>query len=165
MDQTGFTEVELSGTIPKRWAEGESEKGAIEELRRRGREVGEVLAGKRMVQRKMAAMLGGSGYATPEEKDEMEPDVTSVQTEARVAVAGRKSGQFEGHQNNNKGAYAALHESGCRIAWTRTRDVQTIERILHSHVERLYWMHHSGAPLHISFDGTFRIGVSGAYFK
>lgn len=50
--------------------------------------------------------------ATPEEKDEMEHDVTSVQTEARVAVAGRKSGHFEGHQNNNKGAYAALHESG-----------------------------------------------------
>ncbi|MGH0118492.1 UNVERIFIED_CONTAM: hypothetical protein FKN15_016827 [Acipenser sinensis] len=111
MDQTGFTEVELSGTIPKRWAEGEGEKGAIEELRRRGRKVGEVLAGNRMVQRKMAAMLGGSGYATPEEKDEMEPDVMSVQTEARVAVAGRKSGHFEGHQNNNKGAYAALHES------------------------------------------------------
>ncbi|MGH0119242.1 UNVERIFIED_CONTAM: hypothetical protein FKN15_029611 [Acipenser sinensis] len=93
MEETGFTEVELSGTIPKRWAEGESEK-----------ESEEVLAGKRMVQGKMAAMLGGSGYATPEEKDKTELDVTSVQTEARVAVANN-------NQNNNKGAYVALHES------------------------------------------------------
>ncbi|MGH0169271.1 UNVERIFIED_CONTAM: hypothetical protein FKN15_056455 [Acipenser sinensis] len=71
-----YQTVDLSGTILKCWAEGECEKGAIEELRRRGREVGEVLAGKRMVQRKMAAMLGGNGYATPEEKDKMEPDAT-----------------------------------------------------------------------------------------
>ncbi|MGH0117712.1 UNVERIFIED_CONTAM: hypothetical protein FKN15_036892 [Acipenser sinensis] len=34
---------------------------------------------------------------------------------------------------------------GCGIAWTRTRDVQAIERILHSS-ERFYWMRHSGAP-------------------
>ncbi|MGH0126890.1 UNVERIFIED_CONTAM: hypothetical protein FKN15_034347 [Acipenser sinensis] len=33
---------------------------------------------------------------------------------------------------------------GCGIAWTRTRDVQAIERILHSS-ECFYWMRHSGA--------------------
>ncbi|MGH0153071.1 UNVERIFIED_CONTAM: hypothetical protein FKN15_040987 [Acipenser sinensis] len=88
------------------WAEGESEKGAMEELRRRGREVGEVLAGKRMVQRKMAARLGGSVDATPEEKDETEPNVTSVQMEVRVAGEGRKSGHFVEDQNNKKGAYS-----------------------------------------------------------
>ena len=34
---------------------------------------------------------------------------------------------------------------GCGIAWTRTHDVQAIERILHSS-ECFYWMRHSGAP-------------------
>ncbi|MGH0130741.1 UNVERIFIED_CONTAM: hypothetical protein FKN15_043167 [Acipenser sinensis] len=34
---------------------------------------------------------------------------------------------------------------GCGIAWTRTRNVQAIERILHSS-EGFYWMRHSGAP-------------------
>ncbi|MGH0151545.1 UNVERIFIED_CONTAM: hypothetical protein FKN15_039898 [Acipenser sinensis] len=34
---------------------------------------------------------------------------------------------------------------GCGIAWTRTGDVQAIERILHSS-ECFYWMRHSGAP-------------------
>ncbi|MGH0135651.1 UNVERIFIED_CONTAM: hypothetical protein FKN15_044670 [Acipenser sinensis] len=34
---------------------------------------------------------------------------------------------------------------GCGIAWTRTGDVQAIERILHSS-ERFYWMRHWGAP-------------------
>ncbi|MGH0142482.1 UNVERIFIED_CONTAM: hypothetical protein FKN15_013416 [Acipenser sinensis] len=33
----------------------------------------------------------------------------------------------------------------CGIAWTRTGDFQTIERILHSS-ECFYWMRHSGAP-------------------
>ncbi|MGH0127533.1 UNVERIFIED_CONTAM: hypothetical protein FKN15_041340 [Acipenser sinensis] len=33
---------------------------------------------------------------------------------------------------------------GCGIAWTRTGDVQAIERILHSN-ECFYWMRHSGA--------------------
>ncbi|MGH0142733.1 UNVERIFIED_CONTAM: hypothetical protein FKN15_076315 [Acipenser sinensis] len=33
---------------------------------------------------------------------------------------------------------------GCGIAWTRTGDVQTIERILHSS-DCFYWMRHSGA--------------------
>ncbi|MGH0169316.1 UNVERIFIED_CONTAM: hypothetical protein FKN15_065505 [Acipenser sinensis] len=32
---------------------------------------------------------------------------------------------------------------GCGIAWTRTRDIQAIERILHSS-ECFYWMRHSG---------------------
>ncbi|MGH0187990.1 UNVERIFIED_CONTAM: hypothetical protein FKN15_027354 [Acipenser sinensis] len=35
---------------------------------------------------------------------------------------------------------------GCGIAWTRTGDVQAIERILHSS-ECFYWMRHSGAPV------------------
>ncbi|MGH0146232.1 UNVERIFIED_CONTAM: hypothetical protein FKN15_007855 [Acipenser sinensis] len=34
---------------------------------------------------------------------------------------------------------------GCGIAWTRTGDIQAIERILHSS-ECFYWMRHSGAP-------------------
>ncbi|MGH0133453.1 UNVERIFIED_CONTAM: hypothetical protein FKN15_053024 [Acipenser sinensis] len=34
---------------------------------------------------------------------------------------------------------------GCAIAWTRTRDVQAIERILHSSGD-FYSMRHSGAP-------------------
>ncbi|MGH0170350.1 UNVERIFIED_CONTAM: hypothetical protein FKN15_000810 [Acipenser sinensis] len=34
---------------------------------------------------------------------------------------------------------------GCGIAWTRTGDVQAMERILHSS-ECFYWMRHSGAP-------------------
>ncbi|MGH0130263.1 UNVERIFIED_CONTAM: hypothetical protein FKN15_015605 [Acipenser sinensis] len=38
-----------------------------------------------------------------------------------------------------------LSTVGCGIAWTRTGDVQTIERILHSS-ECFYWMCHSGAP-------------------
>ncbi|MGH0184757.1 UNVERIFIED_CONTAM: hypothetical protein FKN15_015887 [Acipenser sinensis] len=33
---------------------------------------------------------------------------------------------------------------GCGIAWIRTRDIQAIERILHSS-ECFYWMRHSGA--------------------
>ncbi|MGH0128661.1 UNVERIFIED_CONTAM: hypothetical protein FKN15_035739 [Acipenser sinensis] len=41
---------------------------------------------------------------------------------------------------------------GCEIAWTRTGDVQTIERILHSS-ECFYWMRHSGAP-NASCPGT-----------
>ncbi|MGH0182435.1 UNVERIFIED_CONTAM: hypothetical protein FKN15_009576 [Acipenser sinensis] len=97
--------------ITRCWAEGESEKGAMEELQWRGREVGEVLAEKRMVQRKMAAMLGGSMDARPEVKDEMEPDVTSMRMEVRVAGAGRKSDHFLEDQNNNKEAYMVLHES------------------------------------------------------
>ncbi|MGH0128126.1 UNVERIFIED_CONTAM: hypothetical protein FKN15_011176 [Acipenser sinensis] len=37
-----------------------------------------------------------------------------------------------------------LFRDGCEIAWTRTGNVQTIERILHSS-ECFYWMRHSGA--------------------
>ncbi|MGH0138399.1 UNVERIFIED_CONTAM: hypothetical protein FKN15_066373 [Acipenser sinensis] len=36
---------------------------------------------------------------------------------------------------------------GCGIAWIGTRDIQAIERILHSS-ECFYWMRHSGAPDH-----------------
>ncbi|MGH0127743.1 UNVERIFIED_CONTAM: hypothetical protein FKN15_015912 [Acipenser sinensis] len=39
---------------------------------------------------------------------------------------------------------------GCGIAWTRTGNVQAIERILHSS-ECFYWMHHSGAPSRVYF--------------
>ncbi|MGH0147870.1 UNVERIFIED_CONTAM: hypothetical protein FKN15_059789 [Acipenser sinensis] len=34
---------------------------------------------------------------------------------------------------------------GCGIAWTRTGDIQAIERILHT-IECFYWMRHSEAP-------------------
>ncbi|MGH0162101.1 UNVERIFIED_CONTAM: hypothetical protein FKN15_058619 [Acipenser sinensis] len=45
---------------------------------------------------------------------------------------------------------------GCGIAWIRTRDVQAIERILHSS-ERFYWMCHSGAlKLAQGQDAQFR---------
>ncbi|MGH0131706.1 UNVERIFIED_CONTAM: hypothetical protein FKN15_047537 [Acipenser sinensis] len=37
-----------------------------------------------------------------------------------------------------------LSTVGCGIAWTRTRDIQTIERILHS-TWSTFWMRHSGA--------------------
>ncbi|MGH0164058.1 UNVERIFIED_CONTAM: hypothetical protein FKN15_048626 [Acipenser sinensis] len=43
---------------------------------------------------------------------------------------------------------------GKGIAWTQTCDVQTIERIA-LHVERLYWMCHSGAPGTMDFDVSF----------
>ncbi|MGH0163633.1 UNVERIFIED_CONTAM: hypothetical protein FKN15_044961 [Acipenser sinensis] len=39
-----------------------------------------------------------------------------------------------------------LSTVGCGIAWTRTGDIQAIERILHSTQSAFYRMHHSGAP-------------------
>ncbi|MGH0116176.1 UNVERIFIED_CONTAM: hypothetical protein FKN15_074817 [Acipenser sinensis] len=42
---------------------------------------------------------------------------------------------------------------GCGIAWTRTGDVQAIERILHSS-ECFYCMRHQGAPHALLFDIT-----------
>ncbi|MGH0139909.1 UNVERIFIED_CONTAM: hypothetical protein FKN15_004105 [Acipenser sinensis] len=44
-----------------------------------------------------------------------------------------------------------LSTVGCGIAWTRTGDIQAIDRILHSS-EFFYWMHHSGAPVGYSFN-------------
>ncbi|MGH0168070.1 UNVERIFIED_CONTAM: hypothetical protein FKN15_053916 [Acipenser sinensis] len=45
---------------------------------------------------------------------------------------------------------------GSGIAWTRTGDIQTIERILHSS-ECFYWMCHSGAPYSQLFDARVAV--------
>ncbi|MGH0151511.1 UNVERIFIED_CONTAM: hypothetical protein FKN15_020269 [Acipenser sinensis] len=102
MDQMGLTEAELSKRVPRRRGEGESVKGAIEELRQQGREVVELLTGKCMVRHTMAAVLGSIVDATLEEKDAPETEITSMRAEARAAGVGRKNGHFAEDQNNNK---------------------------------------------------------------
>ncbi|MGH0140573.1 UNVERIFIED_CONTAM: hypothetical protein FKN15_030500 [Acipenser sinensis] len=48
---------------------------------------------------------------------------------------------------------------GCGIAWIQTRDIQAIERILHSS-ECFYWMCHSGAPFDWAVaTGRYREGI------
>ncbi|MGH0151371.1 UNVERIFIED_CONTAM: hypothetical protein FKN15_020120 [Acipenser sinensis] len=66
MEQT----AERFGAVPRHRGEGESMRVALEELRQRGKEVGEAIAGKHGGRRKMAALLGSSVGATPAEKAE-----------------------------------------------------------------------------------------------
>ncbi|MGH0160955.1 UNVERIFIED_CONTAM: hypothetical protein FKN15_067372 [Acipenser sinensis] len=72
---------------------------------------------------------------------------------ARPDYRGRWCAVSRGHPGrpNPPSPRATLPSTvGCGIAWTRTRDVQAIERILHSS-KCFYWMRHSGAPSKAGF--------------
>lgn len=75
-------------------------RAALEELRQRGKEVGEAIAGKHGVRRKMAALLGSSVGATPAEKAE------------KAEGTGRKCGHVE--EDVNKTVSGAPREIGER---------------------------------------------------
>ncbi|MGH0132156.1 UNVERIFIED_CONTAM: hypothetical protein FKN15_034862 [Acipenser sinensis] len=96
MEQT----AERFGAVSRHRGEGESMRAALEELRQRGKEVGEAIAGKHGVRRKMAALLGSSVGATPAEKAE------------KAEGTGRKCGHVE--EDVNKTVSGAPREIGER---------------------------------------------------
>ncbi|MGH0149099.1 UNVERIFIED_CONTAM: hypothetical protein FKN15_014306 [Acipenser sinensis] len=96
MEQT----AERFGAVPRHRGEGESMRAALEELWQRGKEVGEAIAGKHGVRRKMAALLGSSVGATPAEKAE------------KAEGTGRKCGHVE--EDVNKTVSGAPREIGER---------------------------------------------------
>ncbi|MGH0152406.1 UNVERIFIED_CONTAM: hypothetical protein FKN15_072435 [Acipenser sinensis] len=71
----------------------------------------------------------------------------TVQPPQNYSVGGQRSsghlaGKPAGARPDYRGRWCAV---GCGIAWIQTRDIQAIERILHSS-ECFYWIRHSGAP-------------------
>ncbi|MGH0123199.1 UNVERIFIED_CONTAM: hypothetical protein FKN15_013703 [Acipenser sinensis] len=66
MEQT----AERFGAVSRRRGEGEGVRAALEELRQRGNEVGEAIAGKNGARHKIADLLSNSVEATSEGKAE-----------------------------------------------------------------------------------------------